>query len=421
MSGHIDRAVFFSERGRHQDAVREYLAHLSHEPEDGFVHACLAMNLAWLQRFEDAYHHAGQAIQLRPEDCFSYLAMADVAYRHRQMPEAAMWIDEALERDPQNAKCFQLLAAIRAEQRMTSESRAAIDSCLAIDPENIYCLNLRSALELRENDVLSAAQTAREALALNPENSLAHIHLSFLSLRQGEYSSAVDSIREGLRLNPESAPGQHAYRQALKFANPFIRLLLFLHHQILCGAPIILAWLTWNFFRAEKQLVAVQGGYDAAQVTFNLLGYAAGLTLVFVKPVSDLLLLLFRQGRQVADPLDWRVNARFLFVAGQYLLSLGIALAIAAPASCISGFYLLLPAMIVAMPHRLAYSWNKPRQRMLQIMVITPVVIMLPLVPSWLLWDGRSIGPAVVLYEAMVALACMSAFYYLRRLEDSSR
>jgi len=421
MSRHIDRAIFFAERGRHQDAVREFFAHLSHEPGDGFVHACLATNLAWLQQFEDAYYHAGQAIHLRPEDCFSYLAMADVAYRHRQMPEAAKWIEEALEHDPQNAKCFQLLAAIRAEQRMTAESRAAIESCLAIDPENVYCLNLRSALELRENDSFSASQTAREALALNPESSLAHIHRSFFSLRQGQYSSAVDSIREGLRLDPESAAGRHAYRQALKFANPFLRFLLVLHHQIQRGAPFVLAWLTWIVFRAEKQSVVDPGGYSAAQVTVDLLGYTAGLCLVFVKPVSDLFLLLFREGRQAIDPLDWRVSARFLLVAGEQVLSLGIALAIAVPASCICGFFLLLPAMIVAMPHRLAYSWNDSRRRMLQIMVAAPIAILLPLILNWIPWDWQYQGRAVVMYEALVAVACMGAFYYLRRVEESSR
>src|SRR5262249_5705952 len=104
---------FLSERGRHAQAVEEYLAALAAAPHDPIVHGLLALELAHLKSFDAAEHHAQQAIGLSPDAGFPYFALASVRRRQGRWAEAVVCIEAALERSPESAAFWMLLASIR--------------------------------------------------------------------------------------------------------------------------------------------------------------------------------------------------------------------------------------------------------------------------------------------------------------------
>lgn len=419
MSSHIDRALFFSERSRHRDAVREYAAQLAATPDNGYVHGLMAIELAELTDFDAALHHGGEALRLEPEAGFPYFVMSQIHSKQGKLLEAADSIREAIEREPENAAYFQMLASIRAMQGLNAESLSAIKSCLALDPENVECLNLRATIEVSKGKVHEAAATARSALALDPENSISHLNQSWSFLQKGLDGKGIASIAEALRLDPDCEVSRHALRVALKLKSPTLMILVCLRLIISVCAPILLCVAAWNYIQSAKYTKTGPIVENSDQLIGALCVYFAALVIVFLKPISDCYILIYRQGRLLVSRRELSLNSCLILIAVWYWSVFAIALACSVPSWCLGGLNLLLLASIVGMPYA-TYEWSKSRIRSMLIMIAAPAAVFLPLVVHALGWQIRSDARGVAVYESFIAFACIVSFYYLTRAEAAS-
>jgi tetratricopeptide (TPR) repeat protein len=212
-SNRLQRAQFFADRGRHEEAIREYQAQLSETPENAVVHGLLAMRLADFKLFEPAAFHAREALRCGPNLGFAHFALASVLWKSGQPGSARSSMEAAIQFEPENPSYFLVLASILYDEGQPATALKAIESCLRLSPENVAALNLRSALLRIQGAHAFADFVADQALKIDPESSLAHVNRGLSLANQGENREAIDAYLEALRLDPNCVSAKSGIRE----------------------------------------------------------------------------------------------------------------------------------------------------------------------------------------------------------------
>jgi tetratricopeptide (TPR) repeat protein len=213
---HFQRASLLFEHGRFTDAIGELRLQLADGAEDALAHGLLGLCLAEVEKYDDATHHAGQAIHLAPEQPFGQYAMAQVMMRRNRFAEAQAAIMEAIRLNPYSADYFAILASLHLRAQRWREALAAADQGLAIEPEHPLCTNLRARALVNLGDRAAAAATMHQALARRPDDPQAHANQGWTLLHQGQPNKAMEHFREALRLDPEMEFARAGIVEAMK-------------------------------------------------------------------------------------------------------------------------------------------------------------------------------------------------------------
>lgn len=422
MSTHFDRASLLSERGQHADAVREYLAHLANDPDNGYAHGLLALELAKLSQFDDGLAHAAESLRTIPDGSFPLFVMGQIEQGRRNFAEAAEWINKALRIDPEKHSYWQSLASIRALEGKLADALKAIERCLELDPENIACLNLRASIFLQKGNDFDAAEVSREVLRLNPENSMAHIVRSSWMMRRGALDNAIASIEEGLRLDPDSDYGRVALLYAVKLKIEWIAMLMGLNYLAWIIAPLLLLFAAWIYHTAMK---SPEYSPPASEIDYAIFWglYGASLLIAFVCPVTDVFMTLFhRVGNSISQSAR-NVGIQLTGIGACYWLLFGAVLYFPSTRQFWGGFVLLLPANLPALRYY-EIKDNKWRRVMTLAILLAPAAVFAPA----LLWIFTSLlggtpplqNEHLAYYEVAVAVLLMALFYWLSWKEQKA-
>jgi tetratricopeptide (TPR) repeat protein len=301
---HLDRASLLLSQRRYADAERELHAALLHTPNDGRLHAILALTLRHMDRLEDATREAEQAIGLAPDLPLAHYAHGEVMSARNRHEQAEASARQAVALDPMSADHWCLLAAIQFDLRRWQNALDAAESGLEVEPDHDGCSNIRAMALVQLGRKDEAARSIEGMLARDPENAVSHANQGWTCLHQGNPDKALEHFREALRLDPTQDWARAGMVEALKARHLIYRLILryFLWMSRLGrGAQ----WgLVIGGFVGQRLLVSLSRSNPALR-PFVLPIIVAYLLFVLLSwladPMFNLMLRLNRFGRYALD------------------------------------------------------------------------------------------------------------------------
>jgi tetratricopeptide (TPR) repeat protein len=226
MSAHAVRAELLLAQRRYDQAEQEWRLALALDPNNGYLHAQLALALSYRDHHETALEEAHQAVGLAPDDPVSHATLGIVLVNAGRLRDAETATEEAVRLDPSQADTWALLARIRAGRERWSEALEASSQALTLDPENVSANNIRAVALRQMGRRAEAGQTIATALARDPDNAETHANQGWSLLHANQPREAMVHFREALRLSPEDEWARQGILEALKAHNPLYRLLL---------------------------------------------------------------------------------------------------------------------------------------------------------------------------------------------------
>ncbi|MFD2787058.1 tetratricopeptide repeat protein [Hymenobacter rubripertinctus] len=212
----ISRVQLLLQHKRPQEAEQEARRQLRDDPENGFLHALLALALTEQDQLPEAQQAAQRAVHLDPENSFGFYVLSAVLQRRHELPAALAAIEEALALDPEDADYQHVLGLIRFQQGQLHGALRAAEAGLQADPTHVDCLGLRARCLARLGRRPEAAADLNEALRHNPTDAGTHADLGWVALERGRAKEAATHFREALRLNPTSDYAREGLVSSLK-------------------------------------------------------------------------------------------------------------------------------------------------------------------------------------------------------------
>jgi tetratricopeptide (TPR) repeat protein len=332
------------------------------------------------ERYRDACHYFGKAIEADPDEPQPYLELALCrAEEPTGKKEALAAIDQAVSRAPNSSYYLGykgyllsrygkhkegLEAAERALQISPYSHIALLARCnaftkmakyaqaeemarrmLEMDPNDVAALNLLTQALRLQNRVGESREVLARILALVPNDAFGHANAGYEAMRADDYPRAIEQFLESLRLNPQYEHGRRGLLQALRG-----RMLIY---------RINLKVLTWIGDRSDRfgKFVALLCVLSAGLLLGPFVLY---MVLAFtLQPLSNFFLLMNPTGRRALKP---RERAWALFTGWMTcLLLLVLALAHLFGLFLIVAVYLALFALSVYFP-RWRDAWRARRE-----------------------------------------------------------
>jgi Flp pilus assembly protein TadD len=237
MASHRARGQQLYLMGRYDLAARELRAALADDPNDGGVHAMLAICLAELRELPAAEEHAKTAVGMWPQIAFCHFALGCVLVDRSRVADAERSALEAVRLEPQNPDWFGLLARTRHIQRRWGAALDAANVGLQCDPEHLWCMSLRAHSLLGMKRFDEGLSAARRVLERNPEESFGHAYLGWVALQVARTREAVAHFHESLRIMSSNSYALEGLRAARSTNLPLVT-------GCLVGTAIVFAFWT---------------------------------------------------------------------------------------------------------------------------------------------------------------------------------
>jgi tetratricopeptide (TPR) repeat protein len=171
---HNNLGSVLQQTGRLQEAVEQYEAAISLDPDGAEEHNNLGDVLYQTGRVAEAMEQYEQALQIKPDYASAQNNLGEALFQTGRVPEAMEHFEEALRLNPNEASAHVNLG------------NAFIQSGL-----------LPEALEQFE-----------QALKINPSDAAAHYDLGSILLQTGRFSEATQQYEEALRIKPDFVQAQ---------------------------------------------------------------------------------------------------------------------------------------------------------------------------------------------------------------------
>jgi tetratricopeptide (TPR) repeat protein len=207
----IHRLTVLVESVRAELAQRELRKQLEQFPDDGRLHALMAVTFLKQNRLEHALQAASEAKRLEPLDPLINHAWASAHAARSGHPESEAVVREAMANGPVTSTMFSLLGeAIMngtriATRRRSRDALEALDAGLRLDSEHYDCLLFRTQALTRLRRYDEARVTADEVLRLAPEAAGGHAVRGYVEQCAGERRRAYSHYLKALRLDPNEA------------------------------------------------------------------------------------------------------------------------------------------------------------------------------------------------------------------------
>ncbi len=158
---------------------------LERDPEDGALHALLAVILAARGEPGEAIAAAHRALALGHETGGVWKTLGDLHHARMEIPQSIAALGRAVELDPAAAESIAgfALASLTAEDQ--ASLRALLESAAARPDAGANTLFALGAMYLREGELARARAAHERLLRLAPGEPEVHYNLGLIALRQG--------------------------------------------------------------------------------------------------------------------------------------------------------------------------------------------------------------------------------------------
>ena len=212
---HSVRGLDYFQNNRYEDAVREFSAALTMEPDDVGAHVNLGNALAAQGRVNEAVQQYERALQGSPNDATAHNNLGMALAEQGKLEEAVRHYEQALEWKPDFAAAHGGLGNALAAQGKLDEAISHYERALQLNPDDATIhTNLGIALA-RQGKLTEAIEHWQQALHLDPESASAHYNLGNALFMQGKWTDAIQHYERTLQLRPDDANAHNAIGRAL--------------------------------------------------------------------------------------------------------------------------------------------------------------------------------------------------------------
>ncbi|MEO0895614.1 MAG: tetratricopeptide repeat protein [Bacteroidota bacterium] len=322
MEALFERAIFFLERERFQEAEEQLRNILGQDPQNPRALGLMAQVLIRLDKREEALEAAQAAVAAAPDQPMNYYSLAWTQFFVKKMDEAWATTEEGLKLAPLWDSFFLIRVQIAFYREEWTLALEQSEQGLARNPENTALVNYRAQALIKLNRKAEAAQTMEYALNREPDNAQSHSNKGWIQIEQGKMDEAIETFSEALRLDPDNRLARQGLKEAIKGKNPLYRAML--------------RYFLWmNKLQARGRWLVVIGFYllyrlviEVAQSNPELAPFLMPVIILYVlfafsswlaSPISNLFLRLHPKGKHALDKEEKLASS---LVGGSFGISL---------------------------------------------------------------------------------------------------
>lgn len=208
---------------RYKEAEKRLTRAIDAAPDNGELHAYLALALLYQEGFEPAAEEAKKAVTKAPDNPFCHYVRAQVLMEARQDGAALTCLKTAMELKPGFPPYHLLGATIYYRRQSWEDALREANQALTLGAQSAQAYALRGLALWKLQRKEEARQDFERALALDPTHPLSHAARGWLLLDKGEYRAAQEPFREALRLDPFMEWAKEGLLESIKAQNPLYR------------------------------------------------------------------------------------------------------------------------------------------------------------------------------------------------------
>jgi tetratricopeptide (TPR) repeat protein len=200
------RGIQLFEQGKFDEAMAQFEAAVSKQPDYLEGHVSMAVILIEKGRLDEAIPRLERALALDPKCWFAHANLGLVRQRQGRPLEAIGHLRKAVELQPKHLIARTNLARALAEAGQLDEAAVHFRAAVQLAPKDAAGrANLGNVL-LEKGLVDEAVQQYEKALEIDPRCTVARLGLAEALARRGAFQSAVDQFRKALATEPND-PG----------------------------------------------------------------------------------------------------------------------------------------------------------------------------------------------------------------------
>ncbi len=229
---HNNLGMVFGQRGRVEDAKREFDEALRLNPDSAMAHYNLGCIFRLNDKIPEAIAQYELALRMQPKLFEAHHSLGEALLHIERPREAADQLREALQRRPDSVlDRYELGLALFALDR-TSEAISEFDKAVRLKPDFAEARsNLGFALALT-GQLPEAIEQLEEVLRLKPDLAPAHRNLGFALAKAGRPEEAIAQYRQAIELDPNQCDDHYKLGNLLLGAGKFSEAIEQLHRAL---------------------------------------------------------------------------------------------------------------------------------------------------------------------------------------------
>jgi len=328
MASAFQQVGHFLSMGRGDLALRLLPDLLAVDPTNPTLLTWLSAAKCLESAHEEGLEAAERALEIEADSELAHYYRCINAYHLDRLKELKESAKIHMDLAPNDPDSWYLKAIVGMQEHRLKDVVHAADQGLQLDPEHDNIIHVRTQALMALGRTEESIEQVDSALGRDPEDSVLHASKGWNLLQQGKRRDARDHLREALRLDPGNEYARQGLIECLRAMNPIYALLLKLMFFVMRFPPkqrvtffIVLYFGSKIVSRTFRDMP----GWEWLGYTVFGLYLLFALMSFFAEPITDLMLLLSRDGRLALQKPQKR-NAALL---GGLILS-GCALFLAA-------------------------------------------------------------------------------------------
>ncbi len=191
--------------GQADEAQQLLMQTLKVEPNDGDVHALLAIIAVVQNEKAQALEYATRAVSLNPRSATALLAQSYVQQAHFDIEAALGSVQQALEHNAQQALTWARLAELQMSLGQLDHALEAAQQAVKLQPELAKTQTMLGFARLLQIDTRTAKEIFQRAIVLDQADPMPRLGLGIALIREGELEQGRIELEIAASLDPANS------------------------------------------------------------------------------------------------------------------------------------------------------------------------------------------------------------------------
>ena len=202
---HNNLGLFYYEKGRFNEAIKEYRKALIINPYYHLAHCNLGAVYGEKGMLDEAISEWNRALAINPKSVVAHYNLGMAYYKKGRLDEATFEYKQALVLKPRYAEAHYNLGLVYAKKGELNEAIAEYKQALAIKPHDVEVHTHLGIAYQEKGELGNALYQYKHALTFNPNYAEAHANLGAVYIKKGMFDEAITACNKALAINPNYA------------------------------------------------------------------------------------------------------------------------------------------------------------------------------------------------------------------------